>query len=128
MSAASLAIPALPEVPQPGRVVEVRGATWAVTDVVEQGLTRSPADDTSAGLQHVVTLQALGEDNLGDELRVIWELEVGQTLAPDQGLPEKINADTLDDPNTLGAFVDAARWGAVTSADDRCLLYTSRCV
>lgn len=99
--------------------MEVRGATWAVTDVVEQGLTRSPADETIAGLQHVVTLQALGEDNLGDELRVIWELEVGQTLAPDQGLPEKINADTLDDPNTLGAFVDAARWGAVTSADDR---------
>lgn len=99
--------------------MEVRGATWAVTDVQEQGLTRSPADETIAGLQHVVTLQALGEDNLGDELRVIWELEVGQTLAPDQGLPEKINAETFDDPNTLGAFVDAARWGAVTSADDR---------
>jgi len=100
-------------------VVEVRGSTWAVTDVQEQGITRSPADETIAGLQHVVTLQSLGEDNLGDELRVIWELEVGNTLAPDQGLPVRINADAFDDPNTLGAFVDAVRWGAVTSADDR---------
>lgn len=109
----------VPEVPQPGRVVEVRGSTWAVTDVQEQGITRSPADETIAGLQHVVSLQALGEDNLGDELRVIWELEVGHTLAPDQGLPTKINADAFDDPNKLGAYVDAARWGAVTSADDK---------
>jgi len=100
-------------------VVEVRGATWAVTDVQEQGISRSPADETIAGLQHVVTLQALGEDNLGDELRVIWELEVGHTLAPDQGLPERISPDAFDDPNTLGAFVDAVRWGAVTSADDK---------
>ncbi len=104
---------------QPGRVVEVRGSTWAITDVQEQGITRSPADETIAALQHVVTLQALGEDNLGDELRVIWELEVGNALAPDQGLPERINADAFDDPNKLGAFVDAVRWGAVTSADDR---------
>ena len=108
-----------PEVPQPGRVVEVRGSTWAVTDVQEQQLTRSPADETVAGLQHVVTLQALGEDDLGDELRIIWELEVGHTLAPDQGLPERIRPDAFDDPNKLGAFVDAVRWGAVTSADDR---------
>jgi len=118
MTATTSAPPAA-EVLQPGRVVEVRGSTWAVTDVVEQGITRSPADETIAGLQHVVTLQALGEDNLGDELRVIWELEVGNTLAPDQGLPERINADAFDDPNALGAFVDAVRWGAVTSADDR---------
>lgn len=104
---------------QPGRVVEVRGSTWAITEVQEQGITRSPADETIAALQHVVTLQALGEDNLGDELRVIWELEVGNALAPDQGLPERINADAFDDPNKLGAFVDAVRWGAVTSADDR---------
>lgn len=115
---ASAAAPSV-EIPQPGRVVEVRGSTWTVTDVQEQGITRSPADETIAGLQHVVTLQALGEDNLGDELRVIWELEVGNTLAPDQGLPTRINPDAFDDPDRLGAFVDAVRWGAVTSADDK---------
>ena len=118
MTATTPTVSAVPEVPQPGRVVEVRGSTWAVTDVQEQGLSRSPADESIAGLQHVVTLQALSEDAFGDELRVIWELEVGQALAPDQGLPELLNADRFDEPNHLGAFVDAVRWGAVTSADD----------
>src|SRR5690606_27342691 len=36
---------------------------------------------------------------------------------PDQGLPEVVRPDAFDDPNTLAAFVDAVRWGAVTSAD-----------
>ncbi|MDN5764998.1 MAG: DISARM system SNF2-like helicase DrmD [Humibacillus sp.] len=109
--------PALREVPQPGRVVEVRGATWAVADVKSQGLQRSPADETQARTQHVVTLQSLDEDRLGEELSVVWELEVGQTVVPDQGLPETISPEAFDDPNTLGAFVDAVRWGALTSAD-----------
>jgi hypothetical protein len=48
---------------------------------------------------------------------VVWELEVGHTVAPDQGLPTSITVEGFDDPNTLAAFVDAVRWGAVTSAD-----------
>lgn len=108
-----------PPIPPPGAVVDVRGATWAVTDVARQGLSRSPADEASAALQHVVSLQALGEDNLGDELRVIWELEVGHALSPEQDLPARINANAFDDPDRLGAIVDAVRWGAVTSADDK---------
>uniref|UniRef100_UPI0025D73539 SNF2-related protein n=1 Tax=Lapillicoccus sp. TaxID=1909287 RepID=UPI0025D73539 len=107
----------LPELPEPGRVVEVRGATWAVVTVRPQGLPRSPSDEGRAQTQHVVTLQSLEEDRLGEELAVVWELEVGHTLVPDQGLPETLSPDAFDDPNTLGAFVDAVRWGAVTSAD-----------
>jgi superfamily II DNA or RNA helicase len=106
-----------PEVPEPGRVVRVRGAIWAVTDVVQQGLPRSPADEGRPGRQHVVTLQSLAEDRLGEELSVVWELEVGHTVVPEQGLPERIDPAGFDDPNQLGAFIDAARWGAVTSAD-----------
>ncbi|MDR2453373.1 MAG: DISARM system SNF2-like helicase DrmD, partial [Bifidobacteriaceae bacterium] len=109
----------VPELPEPGRVVEVRGATWAVANVQEQGLVRSPADEAKAETQHVVSLQSLEEDRMGEELSVVWELEVGHTVVPDQGLPELINAEAFDDPNTLGAFVDAVRWGAVTSADAR---------
>lgn len=108
---------AVPSVPEPGQVVNVRGSTWAVADVRQQGLPRSPADEGTAGLTHVVSLQSLEEDRLGQELAIVWELEVGHTVAPDQGLPERISADTFDDPNTLAAFVDAVRWGAVTSAD-----------
>ena len=113
---------ALPPLPEFGQVVEVRGSTWAVTDTVEQGLPRSPADEgrhATTNLQHMVTLQSLDEDRMGEELRVIWELEVGHTVLPDQGLPEEITPEGFDDPSTIGALVDAVRWGAVTSADPR---------
>ena len=106
-------------VPEPGQVVQVRGATWAVTDVREQGLSRSPADESRAGLEHLVALQSLAEDRMGEELTVIWELEVGTSIVPDRGLPETIDASSFDEPDTLGAFVDAVRWGAVTSADPK---------
>ncbi|WP_136313031.1 DISARM system SNF2-like helicase DrmD [Actinomyces procaprae] len=108
---------ATPALPEPGQVVQVRGATWAVTDVREQGLPHSPADDSRTDLEHLVSLQSLAEDRMGEELTVIWELEVGNSIIPDRGLPETISADSFDDPDTLGAFVDAVRWGAVTSAD-----------
>ena len=113
----STADPTTPSVPEPGQIVEVRGSTWAVADVRTQGLLRSPADEAQATRNHVVSLQSLDEDRLGEELDVVWELEVGHTVAPPQGLPDAITADGFDDPNRLAAFVDAVRWGAVTSAD-----------
>lgn len=112
---------ARPELPEPGRIVEVRGATWAVSGVRPQGLMRSPADEGRAGNQHVVSLQSLDEDRLGEELQVVWELEVGHTVIPEQGLPESISVEGFDDPHTLGAFIDAVRWGAVTSADPKAM-------
>ena len=106
-----------PTLPEAGQVVEVRGSTWAVANVQAQGLPRSPADESSAQLSHVVDLQPLDEDRLGEQLSVVWELEVGHTVTPAQGLPDVIYADSFDDPTTLAGFVDAMRWGAVTSAD-----------
>ncbi|NVM96187.1 DISARM system SNF2-like helicase DrmD [Arthrobacter wenxiniae] len=108
----------MPRLPKPGDIVEVRGANWAVADVREQGLPRSSADDGVPQLNHVISLQSLAEDRMGEELNVIWELEVGQSVAPDQGLPEIITSEGFDDPNRLAAFVDAVRWGAVTSANE----------
>src|SRR5665648_83610 len=92
-------------------------------------LPLSPADDATAQLNHIVDLQSLDEDRLGEQLSVIWELEVGQTVTPAQGLPDVIHTESFDDPTTLAGFVDAMRWGAITSADPNrnqaCLLYTS---
>lgn len=107
----------LPPLPEPGQVVEVRGSTWAVANVQAQGLPRSPADEFTASLSHVVDLQSLDEDRLGEQLAVVWELEVGHTVTPAQGLPDIIYADAFDEPTTLAGFIDAMRWGAVTSAD-----------
>jgi superfamily II DNA or RNA helicase len=109
--------PTIPLLPEPGQVVEVRGSTWAVADVRAQGLPRSPADEGTAQLSHVVVLQSLDEERLGEQLSVVWELEVGHTVTPAQGLPEVIYADAFDKPATLAGFIDAMRWGAVTSAD-----------
>lgn len=109
--------PVIPPLPEPGQVVDVRGSTWAVANVQQQGLPRSPADEGQAGLTHVVDLQSLDEDRLGEQLSVVWELEVGHTVTPAQGLPETLTENDFDDPQTLAGFIDAMRWGAVTSAD-----------
>lgn len=106
-----------PPLPEPGQVVEVRGSAWAVSDVRAQGLPRSPADESTAQLTHIVELQSLDDDRLQDTLSVVWELEVGHSVSPAQGLPEALHPDSFDDPVTLAGFVDALRWGAVTSAD-----------
>jgi superfamily II DNA or RNA helicase len=106
-----------PALPEPGQVVEVRGSTWAVSNVQAQGLPRSPADESVAQLSHVVDLQSLDEGSLGAQLSVVWELEVGHTVTPAQGLPDSLYPDSFDDPETLAGFIDAMRWGAVTSAD-----------
>ena len=107
----------MPALPEPGQVVEVRGSTWAVSNVRAQGLPRSPADEAVAQLSHVVDLQSLDEDSLGAELSVVWELELGHTVTPVQGFPDLIHADGFDEPEILAGFIDAMRWGAVTSAD-----------
>lgn len=104
--------------PEVGQIVTVRGSNWAVVEVRQQGLTRSSADDASTQLQHAVTLQSVEEDRLGQELRVVWELEPGRSALAHRGLPTEISADRFDDPNKLAAFVDALRWGAITTADD----------
>lgn len=105
-------------VPEVGQIVTVRGANWAVVDIQQQGLGRSTADDATAQLQHAVTLQSVQEDRLGHELRVVWELEQGRSALAHRGLPEDIDPTRFDDPNKLAAFIDALRWGAITSADD----------
>lgn len=56
---------------------------------------------------------------MGEELRVVWELEVSNSVVPDRDLPGTISVDDFSDPDTLGAFVDAAHWGAIASADPK---------
>lgn len=109
------------EVPESGQLVNVRGARWSVTDVSAQSLPRSSADDGRAELQHAVTMQSVEEEQYGRELTVIWELEPGRSVVREQGLPEMIRADQFDDPQTFAAYVDALRWGALTSADPKTL-------
>lgn len=103
--------------PEVGSLVNVRGARWSVTDVVAQALPRSSADEGRPELQHAVTMQSVEEDYYGRELTVIWELEPARSVVHEQGLPTTLSADQFDAPRTFAAYLDALRWGALTSAD-----------
>lgn len=75
-----------------------------------------PNGDGSA----LVTLVSVEDDAYGEELRVIWDLEPGRQIIDHVSLPEP-KAGELDPPERLEAFLDAVRWGAITSADSRAL-------
>jgi hypothetical protein len=48
-----------------------------------------------------MSLRPLEEDHMGEELVVVWELEVGHTVIPNWGLPEIINAEAFNECQTL---------------------------
>src|SRR3712207_94418 len=100
--------------PEVGQLVRVRDRHWVVSDVAASTLS---AADTS---QHLVDLASVEDDGLGDELSVIWEIEPGTDVLDTATLPRP-QLDRFDDPSRLDAFLDAVRWGAITSADSRAL-------
>jgi SNF2 domain-containing protein len=100
-----------------GALVQVRGQQWVVSDLSESTL---PVDELAASVlpgRTLVTLTSVSEDDLGEELSVIWEVEPGRDVIPSGALPDVPDPAGWDDPQTLGALVDAVRWGTVASAD-----------
>jgi len=71
-------------------------------------------------VQHLVELVSVEEDGHGDELTAIWEVEPGARVLEQATLPTPV-AGRFDDPSRLDAFLDAVRWGAITSADSKAL-------
>jgi superfamily II DNA or RNA helicase len=102
--------------PETGQLARVRGRMWVVGDVLRD--TQASLD--ARPVQHLVSLVSVEDDATGEELEVIWEIEAGTTLIERAELPS-ISPDALDAPAELDAFLDAVRWGAVTSADQRAL-------
>jgi len=103
--------------PVPGQLVTVRGRRWVVVDAVPSTIT---ADRATAGPQppeHLLTLTSVEDDSYDDTLRVVWEVEAGARVHETAALPSLDGGRGLDDPQTLDAFLDAVRWGALTSAD-----------
>jgi superfamily II DNA or RNA helicase len=100
-----------------GQLVRVRGQQWVVSDV---SVTRLGVDElASAALpgRTLATLTSVSEDDLGEELAVIWEVEPGRAVIPSGALPDVPQPERWDVPQQLGALIDAVRWGAVASAD-----------
>jgi len=104
------------EAPAPGQLAYVRGRMWVVGDSARD----SQAFVDGRPVQHLVSLVSVEDDATGEELDVVWEIEPGTRVIERAELPT-IAADGLDDPAELDAFLDAVRWGAVTSADQRSL-------
>jgi superfamily II DNA/RNA helicase len=105
--------------PEQGQLVTVRQRRYVATDVIESTLPDHALTPVATGTEHLVTLSCLEDDALGEELRVIWELEPGARVLEKVDLPP--NPTTFDDPARLDAFLDAVRWGAASSADVRAL-------
>ena len=100
-----------------GQLVRVRGQQWVVSELSTASL---PADELAATTlpgRTLVSLTSVSEDDLGEELSVIWEVEPGRAVIPAGALPDVPDADAWDEPQTLGALIDAVRWGTVASDD-----------
>src|SRR6202451_932528 len=109
-----------PYVPGAGQLFRVRGQQWVVSNV---STSHQPQDELAATRipgRTLVTLTSVSDDDLGDELTVAWEIEPGREIVPATQLPAVTPAN-WDDPQQLGAFLDAVRWGTVASADTRTL-------
>jgi superfamily II DNA or RNA helicase len=106
--------------PEQGQLVYVRDRHWVVSDVVVGSLPPDVLSAAEDGHQHLVSLSSVEDDGLGQELSVVWEIEPGAKVLSTATLPTPA-AGSFDDPVRLAAFLDAVRWGAVTSADSKAL-------
>jgi superfamily II DNA or RNA helicase len=105
-----------------GALVRVRGQQWLVSDVSTSALPRDELAASTLPGRTLVTLASLAEDDPGEELSVIWEVEPGRAVVPCGHLPDVPEEPSRwDDPQTFAALVDAVRWGTVASADRRTL-------
>jgi len=100
--------------PTPGQIVQVRQRPFVVQDVLRNPLPSGSIGGNGDGSQHLVTLSSVEEDALGEELQVVWELEPGARVHEQLSLPAPTGFDA---PDRLDAFLDAVRWGAISSAD-----------
>jgi len=107
---------AQPGRPEQGQLVHVRQRQWMVTNILPSTLPLKPLDPFGDAPQHLLVLSSVEDDALGEELQVIWELELGAAVIEKVALPE---ATGFDSPDRLDAFLDAVRWGAASSADTR---------
>jgi superfamily II DNA or RNA helicase len=89
----------------PGDFVEVRARRWLVED----------ADDRD-GRFPVVSLSCIDDDAQGDQLRVIWDAEVGARWI-DEDPWAQIARDGTDDAAVFAAFLRTLKWRTATAAD-----------
>jgi superfamily II DNA or RNA helicase len=106
--------------PEIGQLVVIRDRRWVVAEVTASS---QPADFLARSTRpqgHRLSLRSVEDDGRGESLDVIWEVEPGARMVEAERLPSP-EGGRFDDPATLDAFLDAVRWGAIASADQRAL-------
>lgn len=103
--------------PEVGQLVTVRGQQWIVSEVSDTSIAEDEVSTSRLSGRTLATLTSVDEDDLGAELSVIWEVEPGRSISSAGELPDIPEPERWDDPQTLGALLDAVRWGTVASAD-----------
>ena len=105
-------------IPEPGQLVSLRNKVWVVTDLHGSDVGRLSVPELVDGKTHLVGVSSLEDDAFGDELQVLWELEPSKRIYERVSLP---TVSSFDGPDLLDAFLNAVRWGAVSSADQKSL-------
>ncbi len=105
-------------IPEQGQIVTVRQRRFVVTDIEKSTLPPPVLQSGETSPQHLITLTSIEDDALGEGLQVIWEVEPGAHIIEQEALPDPTG---FDSPQRLDAFLNAVRWGAISSADTRAL-------
>ncbi|MBS0244048.1 MAG: DEAD/DEAH box helicase, partial [Proteobacteria bacterium] len=88
-----------------GEFVQLRGRTWLVESVSEDG----------AALP-TLKLACIADDAQGEPLEVLWDAEVGSHIHRDAPW-DAIASKGADDPEVFGAYLRTVAWGTATAAD-----------
>ncbi|WP_200797677.1 DISARM system SNF2-like helicase DrmD [Streptoalloteichus hindustanus] len=102
-------------VPSEGQLVTVRNRQWVAASVAQGEIASDDPQRFSGRRPHLVSLISVEDDARDEELRVVWELEIGAVIHDTTVLPSPEAG--FDAPDELAAFLHAVRWGAVASAD-----------
>lgn len=105
-------------IPEIGQIITVRQRRYVVSDVQQSAIPVEVLKKTGGTPQHLVTLSSIEDDALGETLQVIWEIEPDARINEKSGLPDPSG---FDHPKRFDAFLNAVRWGAISSADIRSL-------
>lgn len=97
------------QIPQPGQIVRVRQRQYLVEEITAP---LAPGDATLVGLS------CLDDDAQGQELAVLWEVELDAEILTGAGW-EDLATRGFDPPKLFSSYLHTLRWNCVTATNPR---------
>jgi hypothetical protein len=92
--------------PEPGQLVEVRRRRYIVNEVHASTLATSSPMGGAHTATNLVSLSSVEDDDIGEELQILWELEAGAKQRGTTGsLTRKTKAGKTDEPARRGTVM-----------------------